>query len=57
MYACHLADYIIVLKEGQIVEMGSHLELIKKEGHYKELYNNQSDMYKTGEMEISYGNV
>jgi ABC-type multidrug transport system fused ATPase/permease subunit len=57
MYACHLADYIIVLKDGEIIEKGNHHELIEKAGHYKELYNNQSDMYKQGEMEMSYGNA
>ncbi|WP_254788806.1 ABC transporter ATP-binding protein [Virgibacillus salinus] len=46
MYACHLADHIIVLKDGKIVEQGNHSELLKIDGHYTELYNNQSDMYK-----------
>lgn len=28
MYACHMADRIIVMKEGEIVEIGTHEELI-----------------------------
>jgi len=35
------ADNIIVLKEGEIIQQGSHNELIKKEGYYKELYAKQ----------------
>lgn len=35
------ADKIIVLKHGQIVEMGNHDELLKSEGYYKELYTAQ----------------
>ncbi|HLF27760.1 MAG TPA: ABC transporter ATP-binding protein [Anaerolineae bacterium] len=33
------ADRIIVLREGQIIEEGSHAALIAREGHYAELYN------------------
>lgn len=32
------ADTIFVLKDGRIVEQGSHQELLHKEGYYKELY-------------------
>lgn len=35
------ADEILVLKEGQIVERGSHRELLLKEGVYSELYETQ----------------
>lgn len=35
------ADIILVLDEGDIVEQGSHDELIKKGGFYKELYESQ----------------
>ena len=34
------ADMILVLKNGEIVEMGRHNELIGREGLYKELYSN-----------------
>lgn len=36
------ADLIIVLNEGEIVEQGTHAELIEKNGHYKHLYDLQS---------------
>jgi ATP-binding cassette subfamily B protein len=35
------ADKILVLNEGDIVEQGTHTELIKKNGFYAELYNAQ----------------
>ncbi|HCQ5550276.1 TPA: ABC transporter ATP-binding protein [Clostridioides difficile] len=33
------ADLILVMKEGTIIEQGSHEELIEKKGFYEELYN------------------
>lgn len=41
-----LADRIIVLKEGEIIEEGSHAELIKNKGHYANLYDLQAQWYK-----------
>ena len=35
------ADKIIILEEGQIIQQGSHNQLIEIEGYYKELYNKQ----------------
>lgn len=35
------ADVILVMRDGNIVEQGSHDELIKKDGFYAELYNSQ----------------
>jgi ATP-binding cassette, subfamily B, multidrug efflux pump len=35
------ADHILVLKEGQIIENGSHEDLLKHEGFYHELYQSQ----------------
>ena len=35
------ADKILVMKEGNIVEQGTHEELLKKNGAYAELYNSQ----------------
>ena len=37
------ADLILVLKEGDIIEQGSHEELLEKNGFYAELYNSQFD--------------
>ncbi len=35
------ADIIMVMEKGEIVEMGSHQELLRKDGHYKNLYDLQ----------------
>lgn len=35
------ADKIVVLKNGQIIEIGNHLELLKKKGYYFDLYKTQ----------------
>ncbi|MBQ8842078.1 MAG: ABC transporter ATP-binding protein [Ruminiclostridium sp.] len=38
------ADIILVMKDGNIIEQGSHDELLKKGGFYSELYNSQFDL-------------
>lgn len=35
------ADLILVMRDGHIVEQGSHEELLKKRGFYTQLYNSQ----------------
>ena len=35
------ADMILVMKDGRIIEQGSHEELLAKKGFYSELYNSQ----------------
>ena len=35
------ADLILVMKDGDIIEQGTHKELLKKNGFYAELYNSQ----------------
>lgn len=38
------ADLILVLNDGDIVEQGTHEELLKKNGFYAELYNSQFEV-------------
>ena len=35
------ADLILVMNEGDIVEQGTHKELLNKKGFYASLYNSQ----------------
>ena len=35
------SDIILVMKEGKIIEQGTHEELLAKEGFYHMLYNSQ----------------
>ena len=35
------ADLILVMKDGDIIEQGNHIELLEKGGFYAELYNSQ----------------
>ena len=37
----HNADLILVLRDGDIVEQGTHDELMERSGFYAELYNSQ----------------
>ncbi|MEO3751875.1 ABC transporter ATP-binding protein [Streptomyces sp. B6B3] len=41
-----MADLIVVLGEGRVLELGSHAELMGKEGLYAELYRLQSNAYR-----------
>jgi len=40
-----LADRILVMKKGMLVEIGTHHELIKKQGEYARLYTSQEQWY------------
>ncbi len=35
------ADMILVVRDGKIVEQGTHLSLLKKKGYYHDLYSKQ----------------
>ena len=35
------ADVILVMRDGHIVEMGNHEQLLQKNGFYAKLYNSQ----------------
>lgn len=45
MSSAILADYIYVLDKGQIIEEGNHSELIKLNGTYSKMYNQQTENY------------
>ena len=45
MSSCRFCDNILVFDEGQIVERGSHEQLIKEGGLYSELWNAQAQYY------------
>ena len=38
------ADLILVMNHGDIVEQGTHEELLKKNGFYADLYNSQFEV-------------
>ncbi len=35
------ADYILILKDGEVAQFGTHKSLIKDDGYYKDLYTQQ----------------
>ena len=39
--ATALADVILVMKDGRIIEQGDHKTLLARNGFYAELYNSQ----------------
>lgn len=48
--SCCFCDKIIVWKDGRIVEMGTHPDLLKENGEYKRLWNAQSEYYRVEEL-------
>lgn len=42
---CKFADKIIVLKAGEVAEVGTHAELLQANGEYTRLWNNQAKWY------------
>lgn len=45
--AVKYADYVYVLEQGEIIEEGTHEDLIRKEGQYAWLFDAQSSAYTT----------
>jgi ATP-binding cassette subfamily B protein len=45
MALAKLADRVLVMKKGKIVQDGTHEQLLQKEGEYKELYQTQMRWY------------
>ena len=41
-----LADRIILLENGQVIEEGTHVELMNKNGRYCKMFETQATMYK-----------
>jgi ATP-binding cassette subfamily B protein len=41
-----MADLIVVLDGSRLVEVGTHVDLVAKEGHYAELYRIQASAYR-----------
>lgn len=48
-----MADTILVLKDGEIVERGSHTELLRKGSFYRKLYDGSSSVRKTRTGEVA----
>jgi ATP-binding cassette subfamily B protein len=46
LYTATLSDKIIVMDNGEIVEIGAHNQLLKNNGKYAELYNAATENYK-----------
>jgi len=42
---CKLADRIIVMKNGEAVESGTHNELLAMNGEYSRIWNEQAKWY------------
>ena len=41
-------DNIVVLQDGTMVEQGTHVDLLNKNGYYKFLYDQQQQQEKSG---------
>jgi len=46
-----LASKIIIMKEGKIIESGTHNELLDKKGYYYDLFTSQQNLYNGDENE------
>lgn len=52
--AARLADKIIVIDNGEVAEIGSHDELVAKNGLYAKMYKDQQSWYTDTEHEMSF---
>jgi ATP-binding cassette subfamily B protein len=48
------ADLIVVLHEGEIVQMGTHAELVDQDGFYRQIYNIQTRIDEELDEEIQH---
>ena len=44
--SCQIADRILVLREGRLIEQGTHAALLSADGEYAELYRLQATSYR-----------
>ena len=50
MALAKLADRVLVMKNGKIVQDGTHEQLMQKEGEYKKLYQMQMKWYMESDL-------
>ena len=46
LYSVKFSDYILVFQDGELVEEGTHEELINKNGFYYEMFTKQASLYR-----------
>ena len=49
--SARLADHILVMREGQAVQFGTHEELLREDGEYRRLWNAQEQWYRDDDAE------
>lgn len=54
--SCVKADKIIVLRDGKIVEIGTHRQLILADGVYTEMFNSQASSYINSKNDLAISN-
>ena len=45
LYSCRICDFVLVLCKGRLIQQGTHEELMKRNGKYKELWDSQAGLY------------
>ncbi|MNE27924.1 Lipid A export ATP-binding/permease protein MsbA [compost metagenome] len=50
MFSAMMADYIYLLRDGVIVEQGTHKELMANNGEYADMFNKQAENYLENEV-------